>query len=64
MFRDTHPSIETLVEAVSVYNIAAERAEQLSDSKGPGTFLTHFIDALYRIDTDAVNENRHVEEVE
>lgn len=64
LFRDTHPSIETLVEAVSVYNIAAERAEQLSDSKGPGTFLTHFIDALYRIDTDAVNENRHVEEVE
>lgn len=45
-----------MIEAVSVYNIAAERAEQLSDSKGPGTFLTQFIDALYRIDSDAVAE--------
>lgn len=63
LFRNTHPSIETLIEAVSVYNIAAERAEQLSDSKGPGTFLTQFIDALYRIDSDAVAENCNLEEV-
>lgn len=63
LFREEKPSIDVLCDAVSVYNIAAERAEQLSDSKGPGTFLVQFIDALYKIDDDASDENRNVKEV-
>lgn len=63
LFRNEKPEVEDLIEAVSVYNIAAERAEQLSESKGPGTFLVQFIDALYKIDSEAAVENRKIEEV-
>ncbi len=64
LFRNENPDIYDLAEAVSVYNVAAERAEQLSETKGPGTFLVQFIDALYRIDHDAVVQNSKVQEVQ
>ena len=49
LFRNTQPSIDLLVEAVSVYNIAAEFAEQAPHVNGPGTFLSELLDQLYQI---------------
>ena len=33
------PQLNELVEAVTIYNIAAEQAEKISDNRGPGTFM-------------------------
>ena len=49
LFRNTQPSIDLLVEAVSVYNIAAEFAEQAPHVNGPGTFLSELLDQLYQM---------------
>ena len=49
LFRNTKPSIDLLVEAVSVYNIAAEFAEQAPHVNGPGTFLSELLDQLYQM---------------
>lgn len=52
--RETNPDADTLVEAVSVYNIAAEHAQQRTNDQGPGSFLTALMDALYHISSDEV----------
>lgn len=57
------PTIDDVIEAVSIYNIAAEQAEKEATAKGPGTFLTRFVDMLYTIEhTDYINLSQ-VEEV-
>lgn len=42
-----------IVEAVSAYGIAAERAERIS--KGPGTFIPNFLDELYLLKSETIN---------
>ena len=49
LFRNTQPSIDLLVEAVSVYNIMTEFAEQAPHVNGPGTFLSELLDQLYQM---------------
>lgn len=44
--------LQQLEEAVSIYNIAAETAEKISDQRGPGSFLTALVDGLYHITYD------------
>lgn len=46
---DKSTSIDHLVEAISIYNIAAEKAEHLANGKGPGTFMTLLLDGLYQV---------------
>ncbi|TXL63681.1 hydroxyethylthiazole kinase [Cerasibacillus terrae] len=41
-----NPIEEQLVTAVTFYGLAAEHAASQRDVKGPGTFLSHFVDAL------------------
>ncbi|PHK48607.1 hydroxyethylthiazole kinase [Staphylococcus edaphicus] len=45
-------SINYLVEAISIYNIAAEKAELHAKHEGPGTFMTLLLDALYHMTYD------------
>ncbi|HLR18762.1 MAG TPA: hydroxyethylthiazole kinase [Staphylococcus sp.] len=59
----TLPQLEQLVEAVSIYNIAAEKAESLSSSKGPGTFAVELLNALYKISYDDYLKLNHRQEV-
>lgn len=40
-----------------MYEIAAERAADRSDVKGPGTFVPAFIDELYHIRTESLSDN-------
>lgn len=46
------PQLNQLVEAVTIYNIAAEQAEKISDNRGPGTFMVELINALYQVTYD------------
>lgn len=51
---------DKLLAAVSgllMYEIAAERAAERSDVKGPGTFVPAFIDELYRIRRESLSDN-------
>ena len=52
------PSINALIEAVSLYNIAAEKAEQIS--AGPGSFKVELLNALYNMtfETDIQYQNK------
>ena len=62
LFRNTQPSIDLLVEAVSVYNIAAEFAEQAPHVNGPSTFLSELLDQLYQMnDSTYKNQVKKVE---
>lgn len=62
LFRYTQPSIDLLVEAVSVYNIAAEFAEQAPHVNGPSTFLSELLDQLYQMnDITYKNQVKKVE---
>lgn len=54
--------LQQLEEAVSIYNIAAEAAEQLSGQQGPASFMTALLDALYHISyDDYLNSNCRIE---
>ncbi|AJC95559.1 hydroxyethylthiazole kinase [Staphylococcus hyicus] len=44
------PGIEVLIEAVSIFNIAAEHAELSQGADLPGTFLVSFVNALNQVD--------------
>ncbi|HEH3094619.1 TPA: thiamine phosphate synthase [Staphylococcus aureus] len=48
LFRETEPDIEALIEAVSVFNIAAEVAAENENCGGPGTFSPLLLDTLYK----------------
>ncbi len=41
--------IESLIQAVAFYNIAAENAEQLTSDKGPGSFMIALLDSLSQV---------------
>jgi len=64
LFRETHPSIQALEEAVSFYNIAAEIAENDAQVKGPGTFLPQLLDQMYLMNYETYERNVKREEVE
>lgn len=54
--------IQQLEEAVAIYNIAAEAAEQLAGHQGPASFMTALLDALYHISyDDYLKSNRRTE---
>ncbi|PTG43144.1 hydroxyethylthiazole kinase [Staphylococcus cohnii] len=55
------PSINALIEAVSIYNIAAEQAEQIS--AGPGTFKVELLNALYNINFETYLQYHNKQEV-
>src|SRR5699024_4309452 len=55
------PSINALIEAVSIYNIAAEQAEQ--SSAGPGTFKVELLNALYNITFETYLQYHNKQEV-
>lgn len=58
------PQLKQLVEAVSIYNIAAEQAEKISNNQGPGTFIVELMNALYQVTyNDYLNLN-HSREVQ
>ena len=61
---DETTSISQLVEATSIYNIAAEKAEQLAEDKGPGTFMTLLLDALYQVTYDDYSNQSDIQEVQ
>ncbi|BGE81922.1 hydroxyethylthiazole kinase [Staphylococcus petrasii] len=62
LFRETHPSLQVLEEAVSFYNIAAEIAEKDEQVKGPGTFLSHLLDEMYQLEYSTYEQ--HVKRLE
>ncbi len=41
-----------LIDAISIYNIASEQAEQNSKNNGPGSFMMELLNALYHIQYD------------
>lgn len=51
------PFIAALAGA-SAYNLAGGRAQRKAD--GPGTFVAHFIDELYRLTADDISNNRFI----
>lgn len=54
--KDLKVDIEALIQAVTIYNIAAETAEQLTLNKGPGSFMIALLDALSQIsEVDYIN---------
>lgn len=61
--RSLAPSIESVIEAVSIFNIAAEQAESETSPQGPGSFLTRFVDKLYTIEHSEYMQLRQLEEV-
>ncbi len=64
LFREETPSLQVLEEAVSIYNIAAERAEQDQQVIGPGTFLSKLLDQMYVIDFNTYQQQVKRQEVE
>ena len=52
-----------LTEAVSWYNIAAERAEQLDNGTLPGHFQMNLLDMLQDTGENDIVENMRAEEV-
>ncbi|MBE5665012.1 hydroxyethylthiazole kinase [Staphylococcus sp. SS60] len=64
LFRNTKPDIDALIEAVSVFNIAAELAAKNEDCNGPGTFSSILLDTLYHLDNMTYQQWLRIEEVE
>ena len=58
-----HPSIDALIEAVSLYNIAAEKAEESVQNRGPGSFAVELLNALYKVSFEAYEQYSNIEEV-
>ncbi|MCD9067606.1 hydroxyethylthiazole kinase [Staphylococcus pasteuri] len=64
LFRNTKPKHETLVEAVSFYNIAGEIAASEDKVKGPGSFLPELLDQMYLLDYKTYEKYVKKEEVD
>ena len=62
LFRNTRPEIEQLIEAVSVYNIAAELAENKTMSMAL-IILPELLDQMYQIDETTFEKYVHKVEV-
>lgn len=52
------PHLEATAAAIAYYGLAGERAADLA--KGPGSFATAFLDALYQLDAVALNAGAKV----
>ena len=64
LFRETEPDIEALIEAVSVFNIAAEVAAENENCGGPGTFSPLLLDTLYHLNETTYQQRIRIQEVE
>ncbi|MDI1578684.1 hydroxyethylthiazole kinase, partial [Staphylococcus aureus] len=56
--------IEALIEAVSVFNIAAEVAAENENCGGPGTFSPLLLDTLYHLNETTYQQRIRIQEVE
>lgn len=63
IYNKVKPDAALLAEAVSYYNIAAERAEQQQKGTLPGHFQINLLDMLNAVGEDEIAENMRVEEV-
>ena len=63
IYNEVEPTLDDLVEAVSYYNIAAEKAESLDNGTLPGHFQINLLDMLNSTDENDVAKNMRVEEV-
>lgn len=50
--QDKKVTIDMLIDAISIYNIASEQAEKISENNGPGSFMIELLNALYHIQYD------------
>ncbi|MCI8279971.1 MAG: hydroxyethylthiazole kinase [Staphylococcus xylosus] len=50
--QDKKVTIDMLIDAISIYNIASEQAEKNSENNGPGSFMIELLNALYHIQYD------------
>lgn len=50
--QDKKVTVDMLIDAISIYNIASEQAEQNSKNNGPGSFMIELLNALYHIQYD------------
>lgn len=50
--QDKKVTIDMLIDAISIYNIASEQAEKNSKNNGPGSFMIELLNALYHIQYD------------
>lgn len=50
--QDKKVTVDMLIDAISIYNIASEQAEQNSKNNGPGSFMMELLNALYHIQYD------------
>lgn len=50
--QDKKVTVDRLIDAISIYNIASEQAEQNSKNNGPGSFMIELLNALYHIQYD------------
>lgn len=58
------PDIEALIEAVSVFNIAAEVAAENENCGGPGSFSPLLLDTLYHLNETSYQQRIRIQEVE
>jgi len=54
------PSVDSVMSAISVFNISGELAAKMSD--GPGTFKMSLMDAMYNLQPDVVGERLRIME--
>ncbi|MBJ8326225.1 hydroxyethylthiazole kinase [Streptococcus pacificus] len=52
--------LDCLSEAMLVYNIAGELAQEQTSTTGPGSFKVAFIDSLYQIETEQIKERQRI----
>ncbi|GGB12476.1 hydroxyethylthiazole kinase [Macrococcus hajekii] len=64
IYNEVKPTVSVLVEAVSYYNIAAERAAEQKAGTLPGHFQIHLLDMLNVIGENDIAENMRVKEVD
>lgn len=63
IYNEVKPTLSMLTEAISWYNIAAERAEQLDNGTLPGHFQMNLLDMLQDTGENDIVENMRAEEV-
>ncbi|TDM10506.1 hydroxyethylthiazole kinase [Macrococcus lamae] len=63
IYNEVKPTLSMLTEAVSWYNIAAERAEQRDNGTLPGHFQINLLDMLQETVENDIAENMRAEEV-
>ncbi|WP_246143135.1 hydroxyethylthiazole kinase [Macrococcus equipercicus] len=64
IYNEVKPTLSMLTEAVSFYNIAAERAAQRDNGTLPGHFQINLLDMLQETGESEIAENMRAEEVD